>query len=242
MIDASEVLLSNGISHAAHLPVRTAFEASVYADFIMFSESESKALHYMVANYRNERLWAQRATKGSVQAGEFGAIPASIGLDLHASRPSLDGEAQLHLKEVNRILAQPRFRPIDDAFTATRKGKRKTDPEWYSLLGYRSLRKLAHAMGRIAEYECFYAKGSSITHSASYKDHLAFHGKEVRFKPVRHIAEIDSIVKALGTTAFTTYRNILRKYRPGELPSFNRQYFREWSEPFQNVRAVMYDF
>jgi hypothetical protein len=242
MVDASEVLLSNGISHAAHLPARTAFEASVYADFILFSDSERKAMHYMVANYRNERLWAQRATKGSPQAIEFEPVSASIGFDLHASRPSLDSEAQLHLQEVNRILAQPDFRAIDEAFNATRKGKRKGDPEWYSLLGYSSIRKLAESVGRIAEYECFYAKGSSITHSAAYKDHLAFHGKEVRFKPVRHIAEMDAIVKALGTTALTTYRNILRKYRPGEIPALNRQYLREWREPFQNVKAVAYNF
>jgi hypothetical protein len=43
MVDAVEVLLSAGCGHAAYLPARAAFEASVYSDWMLFSDGERKA-------------------------------------------------------------------------------------------------------------------------------------------------------------------------------------------------------
>jgi hypothetical protein len=50
MLAAVQCLIEAGMVHAAFLPARAAFEASIYSDWIMFSGPERKALCYIVAN------------------------------------------------------------------------------------------------------------------------------------------------------------------------------------------------
>ena len=106
MLDAIEVLLTAGIVHAGFLPARAAFEASVYLDWIIFSDSDRKARCYVVANFRDEKLWALRAIHGTPERAAFDSVAAGTGLDLHANRSTLAAEAAAHLAEVNRILAK----------------------------------------------------------------------------------------------------------------------------------------
>jgi len=42
MLDAIQVLLSNGAVHAAHLQLRALFEASIYIDWILESDSRKR--------------------------------------------------------------------------------------------------------------------------------------------------------------------------------------------------------
>src|ERR1041385_4842016 len=64
MVDAVYALVEQGMIHAAYLPARAAFEASVYLDWILFSDAQRKATAYIVSNFRDERLWVARVTKG----------------------------------------------------------------------------------------------------------------------------------------------------------------------------------
>src|SRR5689334_11373067 len=48
MLDAVEVLTSNGAVYAAGLQARTLFEASAYLEWILKQESEKRAYHYHV--------------------------------------------------------------------------------------------------------------------------------------------------------------------------------------------------
>ena len=65
MLDAIHILASVGAVRAAFLPARAAFEASIYLDWMLFSDTQKKARYYMVSNYRDERLWANRTIKGT---------------------------------------------------------------------------------------------------------------------------------------------------------------------------------
>ena len=100
MVDAAEVLLSAGCGHASFLPARTAFEASIYIDWIFAGDSERRATRYVVANYRDERLWASRVIPGTAEEIAFTKIAQFLGVDIHAERPTLAGEASTHLTEV----------------------------------------------------------------------------------------------------------------------------------------------
>src|SRR4051812_20586935 len=48
MTDATDILLAAGCGNAAFLPSRTAFEASIYLDWILIGNSELKAKRYIV--------------------------------------------------------------------------------------------------------------------------------------------------------------------------------------------------
>jgi hypothetical protein len=241
MLDAVQTLVEAGTIHPAFLPARAAFEASIYLDWILFSDAERKAKCYIVSNFRDERLWALRTIQDTPEEAVFNSISKSIGLDIHARRPTLAGEAKAHLDEVNRILSQPDFKAIDQEFDQI-KGKRKVDVQWYQLVGAKSIRQVAEAVGRMAEYQFFYAKGSQVTHSGSYKDHIRFVKKQVHFKPIRHLQGIDMLLNFTLGIAIRSFQNTLRYYRPTELPAFSKKYVEEWRTPFLSVRSVEYNF
>lgn len=241
MLDASCVLVGEGTVQAAYLPARSAFEASVYLEWILFSDAERKATAYIVGNFRDERIWAARVTKGTPEEAIFESIAKTIGLDIHARRPTLAGDAQRHLAEVNRILEQEGLRAMDQEFEIAR-GKRRYDPEWYELCGVKSIRRIAQSVGRVAEYEFFYSKGSRITHTASYKDHVRFVNKHVHFKPIRTLEGIDELLNFTVGTAIRTFQNVIRYYRPGELDAFGRKYVEDWRAPFVSIKSVRYNY
>jgi hypothetical protein len=241
MVDAVEVLLSSGCGHAAFLPARTAFEASVYADWIMIADSERRATRYLVANYRDERLWATRTIPGTAEEQAMSRISALLGFNIQRNRPNLAAESTKHLAEINRILDQAELKPIDQEFDTAR-GRRPRDPEWYELDGLKSIRQVAEKVGRLPEYTFFYSRGSQVTHTGSYKDHILFREDQVRFIPIRHVSQLNMLLNFVGSCAFSTFRKILERYRPGELGAFAKKYCEDWREPFQVVKEVKYNF
>jgi len=241
MLDATEILLRSGAVHAAHLPARAAFEASLYVHWILVSDPEKKARYYYVANLRNERLWALRGMQGSAEGQAFAEGLKDLAFDIHANEPNLSGDARKYLAEVNRILSQPEYKSIDEEFEK-KKGRAKYDPEWYKVLGPKSIRELAGSLKRLPEYDLFYSKASQVTHTASYKDHLRFLAHAVRYKPVRNVDGLDSLLHFVMQLAVRTFQLILQYYRPGELRNYWKTYLEEWRQPFLNVTSVKYEF
>ncbi len=105
MVDSVQVQISAGCCHTAVLPSRAALEASFYIDFILAKDSEKRATRYLVANYRRQRLWAQRVIPGTKQYEAYKAIPQGMGVDLYANNPTIVSEAQAHLDDISKILA-----------------------------------------------------------------------------------------------------------------------------------------
>src|SRR5258708_17765227 len=56
MLDGVDTLLANGSAHAANLQMRALFEASVYIDWILLNDSETKARYYYLHNLRRKRV------------------------------------------------------------------------------------------------------------------------------------------------------------------------------------------
>jgi len=241
MVDAAEVLFSAGCGHAAFLPVRTAFEASIYIDWILLADSERRATRYLVGNYRDERVWANRAISGTTEEISFSKVVNDLGVDIHKNRPTLTADAKMLLGEVNRVLAQPELLEIDKEFTEVWK-KRKREPKWYALDSLTSIRQIADKVGRLAEYEFFYSKGSQVAHTDSYKDHIRFSNGQIDFIPIRHLADGNNLLNFMVPICLGTYRKILEHYRPAELTAFVQKYLNDWRDPFQNVVSVKYDF
>jgi len=239
MIDAVQVLVEAGSTHAAYLPARAGLEASIYVDWILFSEPDKKAKCYIVGNYREEALWARRAIRGTEERAAINKLSKSLGMDWSAIKDETEVLARNRLEEVKRVLAQKELESIDNEYTKLRKN-RKRDVEWYELLGVKSLRQVAQQVGRLLEYEVFYAKGSKITHSSSYAHHIGFEGEEVAIRHIRHLLDMHEIMHCVVALSMNTYRSVIRYYRIGELAALNRKYVEEWRQPFQSTRKVVY--
>ena len=104
MLDAIETLLTNGMVIAAFLPTRSAFEASIYLDWMLFSDKEKKAKCYYIANLRNERQWASRSIKGTPEEQTFNEDTKSLNLNLQLIDPNLTIDAQRHLTRYKQKL------------------------------------------------------------------------------------------------------------------------------------------
>lgn len=233
MVDAVETLLTNGQVHPAFLPARAALEASLYLQWMLSSETERKATAYMVSNYRTERLWASRAIKGTSEANAFDEVVSTLEIDLHENRPELHNIAQDHLSEVNRILAQEHFKGFDAAFEALKqKDRRQNEPAWYKPFGVTTIRQMAKQLNRLADYSIFYGKGSQVTHSASYKDHVRFSPGQAHFIALRSLGGLQELLVSTTGSAVNSYKAVLRHYRPAEFPAFARKYREDWQKPF----------
>jgi len=241
MVDATQVLVAAGCSHAANLPARAGWEAALYLDWILSGSSERRATCYLVGNYRDEREWCKRVTPGTAEEAAFSEISKSIGIDFATTRPTLASDAATRVAEVDRILAQPSLAAIDKEFDQKR-AKKKYDPQWYELDGMQSIRQIATSLGRAAEYQAFYSKGSQVTHTGSYKDHIVFADGEVRFKPIRHLADVNSLTTFVAVTAMGAYRRVLVRYRPGEVMAFDRKYVSDWRQALLNPPELTYNF
>jgi hypothetical protein len=242
MLDATEVLLRHGIAYAALLQARAAFEASLCIDWILGSDSQNRARHYLVANLRQERQWAKRCVLGTPEHGNYKARFQTLAPNQNLSSPDIETDAKKHLAEVNRLLEQKEFKSIDAAFEQCRIASRRKnyEPDWYTPLGKTSIRQIAQEVARVPEYEIFYSRGSDVTHSALYKDHIQFIRGKVRLKKIRHLSDAhDLLFSALGI-AIHTFQRIIDTYRSGEAHAFSKKYVEDWRDSYLSVRYVQY--
>lgn len=241
MLDAEEILVSEAAVYAAHLQARAAFEASIYIEWILKEDSENRAKHYLVSNFRNERNWALRGIKGTEEKAKFDSSMEQLLTDFETLDPNFEQDARRHLEEVNRILGQPELKPVDDLFEKLKiNDKRHLEPAWYKPLKVHSARQIAKCVGRLPEYDLFYAIGSEVTHSASYKYHIRFGKNKIHLKQIRYLEHIHSLLNFTIANILKTYRIIITKYIPDELKDFWIQYSKQWREPFLSIKRVNY--
>ena len=122
MIDAVEVLVSKGAVVAANLQARTAFEASLYIDWILKGESEKKAKYYYVSNLRNQRLWALRFKTGTPENEVFSSSFQYLGeYGKIAGLEDIEKQAGEHLARIDSLLASETWNEINLEFENKKK-------------------------------------------------------------------------------------------------------------------------
>jgi hypothetical protein len=240
MLDATEVLLRKGIAYAALLQARAAFEASLYIDWILSSDSQNKARHYLVANLRLERQWAKRGIIGTPENKNYEERFQTLGRNQAVISPDIESDAKKHLAEVNRLLEQEDFKSIDAAFERIASRRKNYEPNWYTPLGKTSIRQIAQEVGRVPEYEIYYTRGSDVTHSGLYKDHIKFMPGNARLKNIRHLSDAHDLLTDIMGIAVHTFQRIIETYRSGEETAFSKKYTEDWRDSFLSVKYVQY--
>src|SRR6185437_14757547 len=94
MIDAIEILLCRSAVHASTLQLRAMFEASVYIDWMLAGDRESKAAYYYVHNLLRLRLWAMRVQPGTAESQSFKEIMDKAGLPVDETL-GVEGKSQV---------------------------------------------------------------------------------------------------------------------------------------------------
>jgi hypothetical protein len=119
MVDAAAVLLRAGSVHASFVPLRVAFEAALYLEWLLVSDGAKKANYYYVGDIRKERIWGLRAQRATAEGSDFLNEMGQLGEDIAAGRPSLNDEGIKHVKDTERILSLPEYAQTNAAFSAT---------------------------------------------------------------------------------------------------------------------------
>lgn len=239
MLDAVEVLLSNGCVHAANLQMRALFEASVYVTWILAGDSDRKAWYYHVHNLRRKRLWASRTVPGSPEQAKFAAEMGKYGLNI---TDELKERSQRQLREIGRILAQRELATINADFDAAMAKRRLThDVAWHYPLGQKTFATMARTTGNGALYIILYSGASEVMHSSSDDQHVHFKDGKLTIVPIRSLSGFESIFRFSVSIALDLYRRILQEYRPGELPGFSRKYVEQWQKQYLNFLKIKYE-
>lgn len=239
MLDAIHVLSTNAYSQAALLQMRALFEASVYIDWILHSDTEKKAKYFYVSNLRRERMWNCRAQEGRPEHDSFFKSLGEFGEALEETRNKLGPEAQKQIEAIEKLLSKEEWaeenQAIDDA-----RGKRKHDPAWYEPMGARSFREIAEEMDRLHEYEIFYSQASEKVHGSDYKSHVKFSGGLVTIEPIRSLEGLTTTINFAVSATFHTYQAIINHYRPEQAKEFAEKYLEYWRDPFLNMPDISY--
>lgn len=241
MFDAIEILLSNAAVYPCHLQIRALFEASLYLEWMLQKDTETRARYYYVANVRQERIWAMRTQSGSPDNVSYRNAMERFGDLFQETTKRLADRGKDYLKEIDYILAQASFADINKSIETLRK-KRKTPYElpWYAPLGPQSVRQIAVDLSRLHEYEIIYSPSSEVIHSTSHKAHVQFSQGKIQLTPIRYLAGIDNVARFSMATIFKIYMDILHHYRGDELPDFRAKYQEDWRKAFMNIRSVEY--
>lgn len=241
MVDAADLLISNSALHSSHLQARAAFEASLYIEWIIKSDTEKKANYFYVSNLREDKLWALRVTGKSPDQKKFEQIFEEVGLQLEEEVHVMKKEAEKQNTEIDQILSAPPFKDIN-IHIQNYKDQRRLDyePPWYSPLGVSSIRKIAIDVGRLPEYQIFYSLTSKIMHSSRYRHHIRFIDDKIIFGPIRCLKGIKDLMNFIVSCTLRTYMIILKHYRPDEWPALRRKFDEDWKKPFSTIKSVRY--
>lgn len=240
MLDALEILVSNTSVYPANLQCRALFEVSLYIEWVLEKDTEERANFFYVSNIRNKRIWALRTQSGTPENQALETTMQPIG-GVSETTKKIESEAKKQLQEIDKLLLNPSFDPINKTIEAYKNKRRlKYEPSWYSPLGVSSVRQLAVTLNRLHEYELIYSSSSEVMHSSKQDDHIRFGDDHMTFQPIRSLSGISEVLNFSVSTIIKIYTQILEKYRPGELQSFGRKYVDDWRKPFLTIKSVEY--
>jgi hypothetical protein len=241
MVDAAEILISNAAIYSSQLQARAGFEASIYIDWILKSDTEKKAKYYYVANLRKDRLWAYRTIGESPDQSQFDEMAGELSSELLKKADEMKAEAKRQIEKIDRVLSGASFLDVNNDLQNYKDQKRLPyEPTWYSPLGVSSVRQIAIEVKRLPEYEFFYSLTSEVMHSSRYRHHIQFGNGKLTFEPVRCLKGIDTLINFMVACTLKTYMNILGHYRPAEIPAFRKKYAEDWRVSFRNIKSVRY--
>ena len=245
MLDGAQLLIAGGAVQPALLQLRAMFEVSVFLDWTLATESESRARAYYVWNLRRGRMWALRALQGTPEAEALENDLAGLSVSGRLQGADVQAQAAKQLAHFDEQLAAPENAHMNSLFD-DRRGRRLFDADWYAVLFPRreraTLRTLCEQVGRLPEYQLIYELGSEAMHSRRTDVHFRVTEGKLGFRSLRELTDIGLVAQLLIGQAIHTYGGILRNYRPQERENFARKYSERWRSILLSKKSVQYEY
>lgn len=239
MLDAIEILVSQGAVFAAFVQLRSLFETRLYIAWILKEDTDRRSKQYFVYHKRDEILWVKRSIPGTPEHQKFHGACKEL---LSDKAVISEEEAKAQLEDIERILDGKDLREVNAEFDRLKVPDKNFDKSWYTPWGPSSISDMANRLALDGEYIMFYSMLSKATHGEAFSQHVFIDGKTLHFGSIRNLENIGMVLNLCITYAITIYQMILEKYRPGELDAFRRKYIKEWRSRFQNISEVKYNY
>lgn len=241
MLDATHIALDAGHTQAAALSARTGLEASVYLEWMLATETERRGQYFYIGDLRKKRVWSERSIRGTPHNVKLvkNAKYAALFDEMYGE---LAGPAQAQIAEFDRVCSREPYKSINEDFAKrTKPGGQEKD--WHVPLGVTSIREMTEKLGREFEYDMFYHFVSKVIHTSDINRHVRVKNKEkITIKPIRSLEGVTEILNYQVSSVVRAYRQILEKYRSGELPSFARIYAEEWRVAFHTIPKITVNY
>ncbi len=235
-IDGVSVLVQKGCAENCGPLLRSAFEGQLGVLYILRADSKKRGLAYQVAHaHRRIKLYRKfdpsdavgKELRNELKDDPMSALLGSLPLDLKAMVVNLEN-----------MLKQPEFEPIEEEWQRIRTTTRK-DPEWFALFGGpRDVRSLAKSLQLGASYEGLYRSWSDIIHAGSGLKHVGPSDRPgaIAIRPIRHPDGLENACVFAATFCLTTARTLVQTYSPGETDQFRRQYMEHIRDRYQQLQ------
>lgn len=221
--DSVAILIRAGSPSPCSPLVRTAFEAMLGLQYMLASDTETRAACYRYCHLRDELDLAlsldRRTPEGKAKHAELSG---------DVLFPSVAKHEQLALQQAGLIrasIARPCFAGFDEAWNNAR-GKSKSLPRWYALFGGpKSIRQLAKHLDHAAMYDFLYRSWSGHTHASSGMK--SFERVEQEFgaiKPLRSPEGVEQVATITATLVVSSIRFTVNALLPSQSEDFARWY------------------
>jgi len=237
MLDAVEILVSQGALYAAHVPARALFEVYLYISWVLQQDKDQRGKQYYVWHLRRRRMWLRRMVPKTDEQKRF--EEAIKELNLSQDQP-MQEEARKQLAAIDKVLSKDEYKEINAEFDKMKRRGRDYDQPWYRPSGARSLADMAARLGVKPQYDIFYTQFSEIAHSEAFAKHILIKEQGIVFEPIRQLERVRTFLTIVLSLAIRIYQLILKEYRPEELSNFGRKYLEEWRLRFHTIKDVKY--
>jgi hypothetical protein len=216
MTDATSELLRESIVTPAIPVIRTTFESTLALEYIFQADTENRAHAWLVGylteqiEWTNMVLGAEKGGQQFQQAMKTDSVAANISLaflEPLAKKQKADFEAALTKPELAAAVAE-----------RNKLAAKKPYPNWHtSFGGPTTLRQLAKALDREAQYFVLYKFFSGVSHAQNLRRFLSRkHSADPLVRMIRDSSEFEQLARAAMNDAVRCTRIISNAHREAQ--------------------------
>ena len=214
MTDGVEVLISESSVTPAVPLIRSSFEALISMEYIVEDDAQyvARSLAWLV-DYLHQRLDLHESLDPSTSRGRKLQRALSQDKTVRTIPEVPQARVSQAIANLRSLLAKAQLTAIDKDFTDL-KGQRA----WYRLYGGpNDIRRLAHRVGRAAQYDFLYRYWSRVTHAHDFAPFIATTTEgQGAIRGIRDPSDLKTVANFAASFMLGATRLLIGKFRPGE--------------------------
>ena len=225
--DSIAVLIRHCCVSPAKNLLRSQMEAMFGIEYIAKSDSERKAIQYLVAHAHARIDWYRKLDPTAETGKQLNAQLRKDSTFNELKIVELDTTA--NVDNLRNMLGRHEYADVETEWQRVRQ-QRQGQIWWYSLFdGPKRIEDLATAVGDHAWYEILYRIYSGEVHATNAIEslHATHETRKGAYQPLRYPTDLPTVAQFAASMAVRTYSCLIRMLCPNEWQSFAGWYLSE---------------